>query len=543
MVELAMVELAMVELALKRLGRIPRRMTLQTTGLSFFRMLTKIRLRRQETWLLGFWISALISMVVFVVADRLVLTNTTTVLIQITLLGAIEVVFNCVRHRSFIQTVESNQPDPHHDACAAEFAHGNVLGVATGEGPLISFDVPPNDLPINKPIENETIQLDSDVDEDSGLDCESLADIGSIFMAEPVPPAMERLRRSQSFSAYQLTMIEEELNDLMRVRIHPTASLDIIPGTRLGDSVIEKAIGRGGEAHVFAGSIVDTGCPVAIKVLTNPKLADRFRREMRLMQWIDHPNIVASYESGEFHGLPFITLERMEGPDLCKLVRTSGTLSAERSLRFIHLTAVALSYVHDRGLVHRDVKPSNILFDGKEGVKLADLGLASWVDDRTCRRVDPDGYKTITAQDLSDRKVDPTHSPTADGFLAGTLPFMAPEQAWSLNAATEQSDIYALGATWHYLVSGRSRLAGKGFEEQLKNLLIHRKFTDRSATTLPPAMHAIYRRMTAYEAGDRYRSCEVLIRDLEKELGPIAHFSHSGNSDRCQTVPRRPQTP
>lgn len=161
--------------------------------------------------------------------------------------------------------------------------------------------------------------------------------------------------------------------------------------------------------------------------------------------------------------------------------------------------AHALSHAHQRELVHRDVKPANIILDGHGGVKLVDLGLAS-------KASQDDGLHSVY------------QFVTQDGQLAGTLPFMAPEQAKALRHATQQSDIYSLGASWFYMLEARGRLQGGTFEEQMHNLIISRRFNDLDSSSLPERLMTVYQRMIAYNVEDRYEDCEQLIHALSDAL-------------------------
>ncbi len=275
--------------------------------------------------------------------------------------------------------------------------------------------------------------------------------------------------------------------------------------SQIGNFVIGQPIGRGGEGNVYRGRDVRNGEPAAIKILHDKRINMRFRREMQLVQKLAHPNIVTAYEVGECQGFPFIAMELLRGPDLNVHVHDSGRLGWLMSSRYVLQMARALSHAHHRGLIHRDVKPGNIILSGQGRVKLADLGLASMSGEAS----DHDGESGE-----GERGHD-----TQDGHLAGTLPYMAPEQARSLKSANVQSDIYSLGATWFYLLTGKTRLPGRTFTRQFENLLVKRRFHALPDDCLPDAVYKVYRRMVKYDARQRYNNCTELAADLELVLG------------------------
>ena len=198
-------------------------------------------------------------------------------------------------------------------------------------------------------------------------------------------------------------------------------------------------------------------------------------------------------------GLPFITMELLEGPDLNVHVRDGGPLGWQESACYVLQAAHALGHAHRRDLIHRDIKPGNLILTGKGTVKLVDLGLASM------------GGPDQIIDSVAELK-------TEDGHLAGTLPYMAPEQARSLARATVQSDIYGLGATWFYLLTGEERLRGDSFHKQLQNLLLRRRFNPLGDDLLPEPLRGVYRRMVAYDIRDRYADCDLLATELQQAM-------------------------
>ena len=157
---------------------------------------------------------------------------------------------------------------------------------------------------------------------------------------------------------------------------------------------VERLIGRGGMGQVFQAFDPRLERPVALKVLS-PELADdeafreRLLRESRLAASLDHPNVVPVYDAGEADGTLFIAMRYVDGTDLRRLLGSEGALPAERAIAVTGQVAAALDAAHARGLVHRDVKPSNVLIDhadGREHCYLADFGLTQSVANRPADR-------------------------------------------------------------------------------------------------------------------------------------------------------------
>jgi serine/threonine protein kinase len=311
-------------------------------------------------------------------------------------------------------------------------------------------------------------------------------------------PILEQLEEDGQFDVGQMRLIKNALQSLDLHSVNFEFASLLACGQRIGSFVIDETLGRGGEGHVYRGHDL-SGRPAAIKILHNMRVSDRFRREMHLARQLAHPHIVTAYEVGEFRGLPFITMELLKGPDLHVLVRDSGPLDWKTSTQFILQAARALAHAHRRDLIHRDVKPGNLILHGERTIKLVDLGLAAM-------STSYGGMDSVFRFE------------TQDGHMAGTLPFMAPEQARSLANATEQSDIYGLGATWFYLLTGRERLRGKSFSEQVANLIHFGKFSKLKNGQLPDSLESVYERMVAYKPADRYESCDELADELKAAL-------------------------
>ncbi len=152
---------------------------------------------------------------------------------------------------------------------------------------------------------------------------------------------VKRLRDSGNFDHTQIELIETELRSSMGNSLSAEAGVPLEKGLKIGRFIVDQPLGRGGEGNVYRGEDLG-GNPAAIKILHNMRVSDRFRREMHLVRQLAHPNIVTAYEVGEFRGLPFITMELLQGPDLHVLIRDSGPLSWQVSSTYVLQAARAL---------------------------------------------------------------------------------------------------------------------------------------------------------------------------------------------------------
>ena len=215
-------------------------------------------------------------------------------------------------------------------------------------------------------------------------------------------------------------------------------------GIELAGFRIERRIGRGGMGVVYRATDTQLGRTVALKILP-PELAEddgfrkRFIRESRLASSIDHPNIVPIYRAGEHDGLLFIAMRYVEGSDLKSVLRRNGALGLERSLAVLSQLARALDAAHVRGLVHRDVKPGNVLIVPTEEpheadhVYLTDFGLTKPVSTEV--------------------------SMTDSGAFLGTVEYAAPEQIEGAEVDA-RTDVYGLGCVFYECLTGRAPFTG-----------------------------------------------------------------------------------
>jgi urea transport system substrate-binding protein len=222
-------------------------------------------------------------------------------------------------------------------------------------------------------------------------------------------------------------------------------------------------LGRGGMGTVYRAEHRLLERPVVLKVIrpelvANTNAVQRFQREARLAARLAHPNVVAVYEAEELGSTQLLVMEFIEGVNLAELVAERGLLPVAESCELIRQTAIGLEYVHQQGLVHRDIKPHNLLVSRTGQVKLLDLGLATLKG----------GQKT-TGGEL-----------TGDRHFLGTVDYAAPEQWESSRDVDIRADIYSLGCTLYYLLAGETPFPNKKYSTLMQQMWAH------SQAPLPP---------------------------------------------------------
>lgn len=269
----------------------------------------------------------------------------------------------------------------------------------------------------------------------------------------------------------------------------------------LGNYVVVDKLGQGGMGVVFKAEHRRMKRLVALKVLSpaltkTPEVLRRFQREVEAAAKLEHPNVVTAYDADEALGTHFLVSQFIEGIDLAELVRRQKALTPERAVGLILQAARGLEYAHAHGVIHRDIKPSNLLIDQQGTVKILDLGLA---------RLDSAGVQ----QDQL----------TGTGQIMGTVDYMAPEQAMDTRSADGRADIYSLGITLWYLLSGRPVFDG---ETMMAKLLAHRERAIPSLKEVcpqaSPELDATFTRMVAKTPAARFQSMADVITALEQCL-------------------------
>ncbi len=263
---------------------------------------------------------------------------------------------------------------------------------------------------------------------------------------------------------------------------------------RLGDFELKKRLGKGGMGEVFLARQISLDRLVALKTLSKElaKKGDfvaRFEREAKSMAKIDHPNVVKIYAVDSYKGIHFAAIEYIDGKSVQNWLDHLGRLSVADAVYIAIVSAGALQHAHSQNMVHRDIKPDNILITQKGIVKVADFGLAKAMDEDV--------------------------SMTQSGTGLGTPLYMAPEQARNAKHIDERVDIYALGATLYHLLTGKLPFMAN---TALELILSKEKGTYPTARSLrseiPERLDLIIDKMMAKDPNHRYKNCDEIINDL-----------------------------
>ena len=303
------------------------------------------------------------------------------------------------------------------------------------------------------------------------------------------------------------------------------AGADRKVGRRFGDYVLEKLVGRGGMGVVFQARHAVTGQLVAVKLMApdladNPSFRERFILEAEAGPSLDHPNIVTVFESGSAEGELFIAMELIEGTDLKGLIQQEGRLDPQRALSILRQAASALDAAHESGIVHRDVKPQNILVvprespQGRDRVYLTDFGLV--------------------------RPVASESSASRTGQVFGSVAYMAPELIEEI-PVDGRADVYALGCVLFESLTGKVPF-DRNNEISAVWAHIHEDpplLTD-TCPGLPGGLNDVVLKAMAKHPDDRYLTAGEFVAELELGLGrKLSHLKYAHVRPLVARIPRR----
>ena len=269
----------------------------------------------------------------------------------------------------------------------------------------------------------------------------------------------------------------------------------------LGGYQLVRELGEGGMGRVYEAIQVKLKRSVALKILPEKSTQDeaflsRFYREAQAAAALNHPNIIQVYDIGEDHGSHFFAMELVDGESIRERLRRQGRIPLADALEIVEQVARGLREAHKHGIVHRDIKPDNIMVDREGRVKLADLGLAKWA-----------------GGDIS---------VTQTGAGMGTPYYMAPEQALDARKVDHRADIYALGITLLHILTGKRPYDG---DSAYSIVIQHRENQLPSAaelgTQIPESVEKLIRKMSAKDPAQRYQDYDSLLADnAEAREGP-----------------------
>jgi hypothetical protein len=312
--------------------------------------------------------------------------------------------------------------------------------------------------------------------------------LGRVHFVPPYPVLSSEERSPASPTSLLACASEAQPSDLdSDVRLEITLPVELINHHRYR---VLRQLGHGGMGSVWLAEHRVMERPVALKVihpqhLVQPGIINRFRREVVMTAKLHHPNLAAAYDAELAGNTFFLVMEYVPGEPLSRSLK-DGPMAPQAACGAIRQAAIGLAHAHAMGLVHRDVKPSNMLLTSDGVVKLVDFGLV--------------------------REIDGTNSITAQDSVMGTPDYVAPEQALDPRAATARSDIYSLGCSLYQLLTGSVPYPGRSLVAKLD---AHRYLDPPPIVGVPLELSAIVQRMMAKDPDRRIQSAAGVARMLE----------------------------
>ncbi len=353
-------------------------------------------------------------------------------------------------------------------------------------------------------------------------------------MSDPAPlPPKAAPEADSSDRDDALTLVPTLIQETISFNGNDTVALPsgLATGSKLGPYQLVRKLGQGGMGAVYQAVHTKLNKTVALKVLpagfaSTEGALERFGREMQAIGKLDHPHIIRATDADESDGTHYLVMEYVAGIDLDALVRTHGPLSVRDACRAMRQAALGLEHAHGHGLVHRDIKPSNLFVTDKGQIKLLDLGLARFGNDSEQQR----GLTLV-------------------GQVLGTPDYMAPEQWDDTHSVDERADLYALGCTLFFTLTGRAPYADVTRSSLLQLMKAHVEGPIPSLMDfrldVPAPLNAVFLRLVAKKAEDRFPTAAEVAAALE----PFVRESSGQSTPKGEPIfapgkeppPRRPQ--
>jgi hypothetical protein len=329
----------------------------------------------------------------------------------------------------------------------------------------------------------------------------------------------------------------EQAGETIAPPTRPAPSADV-PAS-LGGYQILRELGRGGMGSVYLARQASLGRNVALKTMKpqwakDPAFVARFTREAFAAAQLVHHNVIQIYDFGEDRGTAYFSMEFVDGQSLADLLRDRRKIDVEAAVGYVLQAARGLKYAHDQSMIHRDIKPDNLMLNQHGIVKVADLGLVKTpaLAEELERR---EAGSATRAEDAAELSANLTRADIA----MGTPAFMAPEQGRDAAGVDARADIYSLGCTLYDLVTGRPPFEGKTAMEVITK---HQSEPvvppDALVKRVPKALSDIILKMVAKRPEDRYQDLGAAIRDLEGFLGISSAGPFTPREEHVETVER-----
>lgn len=337
--------------------------------------------------------------------------------------------------------------------------------------------------------------------------------ISDLVTQEQMKDALDALvdaqRASEGVEVLQVEVSDEQLADqLVYNGVISEYQAEQLKSGRtkfnLGPYVITGWIGQGGMGQVFKGEHMVLGRVSAIKVLPLDKTTDyaisNFHREIKLQARMDHPNLVRAYDAGHDGKVHFLVTEYVPGHDLRRLIRNQGKLTVAEAAGVVMQIAQGLYYAHQQGLIHRDIKPGNILVTEDGTAKLSDLGLSGFVDN-----------------EIEDPRA---------GKIVGTADYLAPELIRNPREVSTVTDIYSLGCTLYYSITGKVPFPGGSAKEKARRHLNEHPWHPRQfSTDVSEEFVELIADMMEKDPQKRIQSAEEVANRLEPWANEVTYFN------------------
>ncbi|MBC7852266.1 MAG: serine/threonine protein kinase [Pirellulaceae bacterium] len=313
-----------------------------------------------------------------------------------------------------------------------------------------------------------------------------------------------------------------------------------VPPT-IGGYKIVKELGRGAMGAVYLARQASLDRDVALKTIQaqyadNPTFIARFTREAYAAAQLTHHNVVQIYDLGHDNGTNYFSMEFVRGQSLDEVVRKEGKLDPEVAVGYILQAARGLQYAHDHGMVHRDVKPANMMINENGIVKVADLGLVKTPAVAEAEAA-AEARENAVPGDRSASLAAATANVTLNNVAMGTPAYMAPEQAANAAGVDHRADIYSLGCSLYVLLTGRPPFEGAtALEVITKHKTEPVVRPEAIVKRVPPRLSEICLKMVAKRPEDRYAALNEVIKDLEGFLGVQSSGTYSPKEEHAQLL-------